>query len=157
MLDLAHGKLVNLRPESVQHEFVNALSRLDERRIFDVCMDRWDSSIPDSELLVDWIVGMLRDWGTGLELSLYESSITHFLGGEDVVLQKVAVQGSRQGLGDQTMRLATPGMALKLTALESDLVSFETHARRLLAHTKLRAIQWVNIGLKTVRFVTIVQ
>jgi hypothetical protein len=48
-------------------------------------------------------------------------------------------------------------VALKLTALESDLGSFESHARRLLAHTKLREIQWVNIGLKKARFVTIVQ
>jgi hypothetical protein len=31
MLDVAHAKPVNRRPESVQHEFVNARSRLDER------------------------------------------------------------------------------------------------------------------------------
>ena len=40
LLDLAHGKLVNLRLESVQHEFVNALLRADERRVFEVCTDR---------------------------------------------------------------------------------------------------------------------
>ena len=119
-------------------------------------MERWDSSLPGSDRLVDWLVGMLRDWGTGLDLALYESAVTHFLGGENAVLRKVAVHGSRHGVGEQVMRLTSPGVALKLTALESERDHFETHARRFLAHTNLRAIQWVNIDLKHVTFVTVV-
>ncbi len=155
LLDLAHGKLVNLRLESVQHEFVNALLRADERRVFEVCMDRWNDSIPGGEMIIDWVVSMLQDWGTGLELSLYEAAVTHFLGGRERVLRDVAVQGSRQGLGYQPMRLATPGVAFKLTAFDPEFGSFEEHARRLLAHADLRAILWINIGLHKVTFVTV--
>ena len=155
LLDLAHGKLVNLRLESVQHEFVNALLRADERRVFEVCMDRWNGSIPGGEMIIDWVVSMLQDWGTGLELSLYEAAVTHFLGGRERVLRDVAVQGSRQGLGYQPMRLATPGVAFKLTAFDPEFGRFEEHARRLLAHADLRAILWINIGLHKVTFVTV--
>jgi GxxExxY protein len=155
LLDLAHGKLVNLRLESVQHEFVNALLRPDERRVFEVCTDRWNGSIPGGEMIIDWVVSMLQDWGTGLELSLYEAAITHFLGGQERVLRDVAVQGSRQGLGHQPMRLAAPGVAFKVTAFDPEFGNFEEHARRLLAHADLRAILWINIGLHKVTFVTI--
>ncbi len=155
LLDLAHGKLVNLRLESVQHEFVNALLRADERRVFEVCTDRWNGSVPGGEMIVDWVVSMLQDWGTGLELSLYEAAITYFLGGREKVLRDVAVQGSRQGLGYQPMRLAAPGVAFKLTAFDPDFGSFEEHARRLLVHADLRAILWINIGSHKVTFVTV--
>jgi len=155
MLDLAHGKLVNVRPESVQHEFVNALARPEERRIFEVCKDRWDPSIPRSDMILDSVISVLRDWGTGLAVNLYESALTHFLGGEEVVFHNVAVQGSRQLLGYQPMRLAAPDVAFKVTALEAEFGCFEEHTRRLLAHTDLRAILWVNIGLHEVTFVTV--
>jgi GxxExxY protein len=155
LLDLAHGKLVNLRLESVQHEFVNALLRPDERRVFEVCTDRWNGSIRGGEMIIDWVVSMLQDWGTGLELSLYEAAITHFLGGQERVLRDVAVQGSRQGLGHQTMRLVASGVAFKLTAFDPEFGSFEEHTRRLLAHADLRAILWINIGSHKVTFVTV--
>jgi len=154
LLDLAHGKLVNLRQESVQHEFVNALLRPGERRQFEVSTDRWDRSIPGQDALVEWVVSMLQDWGTGLELRLYQAAVTYFLGGPDKVLRDVAVQGSRQKLGSQTMRLLAPGVAFKVTAFDQDLGRFETHARRMLGHTDLRAIVWINIGLHQVTFVT---
>jgi GxxExxY protein len=157
LLDLAHGKLVNLRLESVQHEFVNAMLRPDERRVFDVCLDRWDGSLPGGEAIVEWVVSLLQDWGTGLELALYESAVTHLLGGHEKVLRNVAVQGSRQGLGYQLMRLAAPGVAFRLTAFDPEVGCFEEHARRLLAHADLRAIQWINIGLQKVTFVTVRQ
>ena len=32
---------------------------------------------------------------------------------------------------------------------------YEEHARRLLVHTDLQAILWINIGLHEVKFVTI--
>ena len=157
LLDLSHGKLVNLRQESVQHEFVNALLRPDERRQFEVSMDRWDRSIPGQDALVEWVVSMVQDWGTGLELSLYQAAVTHFLGGPDKVLRDVAVHGSRHELGSQPMRLLAPGVAFKVTAFDQELARFETHARRMLAHTDLRAIVWINIGLHHVTFVTMQQ
>ena len=155
LLDLAHGKLVNVRPESVQHEFINALVRPDERRVFDVDRARWDASLPRAGPVADWLLSLLRDWGTGLELSLYEAALTHFLGGPETVVQMVAVRGSRERLGYQSVRLAAPGVAFKLTALESELQTFEDHARRLLAHVELKAILWINIALHRVTFTCI--
>ena len=103
------------------------------------------------ELLVD----LLRDWGSGLELSMYETALTHFLGGEEQVVRDVTVRGEAHILGQQPMHLAAGGIAFRLTAFESENDRFEEHARRLLRHVELRAILWVNIGLDRVMFTTI--
>jgi GxxExxY protein len=155
LLDLAHGKLVNLRLESVQHEFVNALLRPEDRHVFVVCAKRWKRTCPGSEIIADWVVSLLRDWGTGLEVALYEAALVHFLGGEEQVVRNVSIAGSRQMLGYQPMRLAERGVAFKITAFDSEGDDFEDHTRRLLAHTDLCAILWVNIGLKKVSLVTV--
>ena len=155
LLDLEHGKLVNLRPESVDHQFVNARLRPDDRRAFALCSDRWNSSIPGGQMITDWAGTLLQDWGTGLELGLYEAALVHFLGGRDKVFCDVPVRGSRQELGYQPMRLAAPGVAFKVTAFDTEVGNFEDHARRMLSRTDLRAILWINIGLHNVNFVTI--
>jgi len=155
LLDLAHGKLVNMRPESVTHEFINSTVRPAERHAFEVVADRWNCSIDCSEVVLQTMVALLRDWGAGLELGLYEAALTHFLGGEEQVLRKVNVRGESRSLGQQPMRLAADGVAFKLTAFNSEDNLFEQHARRLLQHVELRAILWINIALRSVTFITI--
>lgn len=155
LLDLAHGKLANLRSDSVEHEFVNALLRPEQRHAFEIVLDRWNRSLNRAEFVRETLTSMLRDWGTGLELPLYEAALTHFLGGDELVLRDVGVHSDGHSLGYQPMRLVADGIGFKLTAFESELNRFEEHARRLLRHVDLRAIVWVNIGLKRVSFTTI--
>jgi GxxExxY protein len=155
LLDLAHGKLVNLRPESVDQEFVNATVRSADRHRYELVTSRWNRSLNGGASVLDLIVSLLQDWGTGLELRLYEAALTHFLGGEETVVRKVNVRGQRGIVGQQLMRLAADDVAFKLTAFQSDSHHFEEHARRLIRHTDLRAMFWINIDLERVTFTTI--
>ena len=95
------------------------------------------------------------NWGTGLELGIYEAALTHFLGGEETVVRPVAVKRENSIVGQQRMRFAEDGVAFRLTALDRETDAFEEHARRLLKHMELRAIQWVNIGSQRITFTTI--
>ena len=155
LLDLAHGKLVNLRTESVEHEFVNATLRPPDRQQFEIDTRRWNRSIANSDVVLRSLIEVLRDWGTGLELALYEEALTHFLGGEPTVIQEVPVHGTGGHVGHQKMRLAADGVAFRLTAFDGENSRFEEHARRLLKHVDLQAILWVNIELRRVAFTTI--
>ena len=155
LLDLAHGKLVNLRSESVEHEFVNATLRPHDRRQFEIDAQRWNRGVASSDLVLQVLIDVLRDWGTGLELALYEAALVHFLGGETAVIQDVAVRGNGGHIGHQKMRLSADGVAFRLTAFDTDNGYFEEHARRLLMHVDLSAILWVNIGARRVTFTTI--
>ncbi|GDY19729.1 hypothetical protein LBMAG56_10740 [Verrucomicrobiota bacterium] len=152
---LGHAKLVNLRPEVVEHEFVNTTLRPEDRLRFSIQIDRWNAAVPGAQRVEEVLVALLRDFGVGLELSLYEEAITHFLGGEADVLQEVEIVSAGTSLGHQRLRLCAPSVAFKLTALPDHLEVFEDQARRLLQHTRLDALLWINLTLERVTFTTI--
>jgi GxxExxY protein len=155
LLDLAHGKVINMRPESVGHEFVNCPARLVNLKNPRIDDTRLSRQIAGAEALRDTLMPLITDWGAGLETALYEEAITHFLGGEDKVLMPVPVMGPKGHLANQRMRLAAPGAAFKLTALQDRFDDFERHALRLLRHTDLTAIHWINITQNSIRFTTL--
>jgi GxxExxY protein len=157
LLDLADGKLVNMRPESVCHEFVNATVRREERNRFEIVASRWSRMLKGSDCVMDSVVSLLADWGAGLELPLYEAALTHFLGGEEKVVRKVNVHGHSNVVGQQSMRFAAADVAFKLTAFTSENEHFVEHVQRLLRHVDLRAILWININLEQVTLTSIEQ
>ena len=99
---------------------------------------------------------LLRDIGTGLDVHLYETAISHFFGGDHVVFGEIEIHSGTQRLGRQKVRLTSPGWAVKVTTIdEAGLDRFEDHARRFLSHTNLRGLRWINIRRKQVTFITI--
>jgi GxxExxY protein len=152
LTDLPRGKLINMRPERVQHEFVNATLRLPDRLIFDVVDAQWREL--EGMRIKEWFTSFLRDIGTNLDISLYEASLTHFLGGEEKVLQNIDIMADRRIVGTQAFRMVTPDVAFKITAME-DWSGFEVHARRLLEHTGLGGLHWINVTRTEVLFRTI--
>lgn len=153
--DLAHGKLINVRTEDVQHEFVNTRWRAADRRQFAVDSRRWEGTLPPAAALYDYLTELLRDLVAGLEIALYEEAVVHTFGGPERVLVDVPVCIRGRHVGQQPMRLIAPGVALKTTGFERAPDRFETHARRLLAHVGLRTIAWININMKHVTFTTL--
>jgi len=149
LVELAHGKLVNLRPEVIGQKFVNTSLRLADRLQFVVDRCGWDDGVDGAGLFQDTLSAMLQDLGTGLELTLYDEALVHFFGGEAQVIQDVEVRTPDHVLGSQKMRLAAPGVAFKITGLEESLKDFEAHALRLLQHTSLKAVLWANISRRT--------
>jgi GxxExxY protein len=155
LLDLAHGKIINMRPESVAQEFVNCPARLSDLRQPSIVDERWNSQVAGADGLRDSLVALIADWGAGLEVGLYEEAVTHFLGGEGKVLLPVPVIGKKGHLADQRMRLAAPGVAFKITGLLGGMAHFEDHARRFLLHSALSAIHWINITQTHIHLTTL--
>jgi hypothetical protein len=155
LFDLAHGKIINVRPEEVKHEFVNSNLRASQLRQPQVHRSTWNPRDERSASLPDLVMALLADWGTGLDVGLYEEAVTHFLGGETAVIAPVPVHGATGHLADQRMRLASAEAAFKITTHSEPGDSFHAHARRLLSHTPLKAIHWINIANHLVTFTTI--
>jgi hypothetical protein len=155
LAELAHGKLVNLRNETVEHEFVNTSLTRNERTQFEVADSQWTDTTPGAKRFKDVLLALLIDWGTGLDLQVYEEALTHFLGREVQVLQDVKVHTPEHKLGHQRLRLAAPRVAFSLTALPEADPCYENHAQRLLRHTELKAMLWANIELKRVTLTVI--
>lgn len=155
LLDLAHGKVINVRPEYVEHEFVNCPSRLIDLRSPEIFDHEWDSRVAGADLFRQILMSLIADWGAGLETNLYEEALTYFLGGESNVVVPISVMGKSGFLMKQRMRIVAPSVAFKITALQERFNEFVTHARKLIAHTTLEAMLWANITQKSIKFTTI--
>lgn len=76
-------------------------------------------------------------------------------GGEESVVQPVSVIRDGVEVSSHYVRMLGPDVAFKLTALPERLDVAEEHMRRFLHHTRLRAIQWINLHQHEVRLVTL--
>ena len=148
------GMLINVRPEHVTKEYVNCLIRPSERYNFRLLTPNWQKDLPGAQAFYDVLAELLHDWGSCLDLSLYEEALTHFLGGEDEVLRPVKVHFDDTELGDQALHLVADRIAFKLTAFDSAVAEkhFVPHAQRLLAHTELEALLWANLDRHEITF-----
>jgi hypothetical protein len=141
-----------MRAETVQHEFVNATLRLSDRTTFSVSAEDWQEI--GRHPFKDWFTAFARDVGAGLDNALYEEALTHLLGGEEQVVREIAVISGADRIGEQAFHLVEPDVAFKVTSLNLP-ANFESQTRRLLQHTVLRAVQWINLTRKELTFRTI--
>ena len=155
LCDLAHGKLINVRPESIEHEFVNTQWRFADRLQFEINCDRWNPTLPNAKRIQDYLIAFLNDVGSGLETHLYQEAIFHSLGGHEKIDSEILVTIAGQTVGQQNMHMLSNGVALKVTTLDRSLDAHELHTRRRLAHTNLQAIAWINLTLKQITFTTL--
>lgn len=155
LCDVAHGKLINIRSNDVQHEYVNTKWQRADRIGFDADVARWNFRAPGATKLHEIAMTLVHDLGTGLETSLYEEAVAHFFGGIAKVQSDVPVEIAGRRSGFQRVRLLEDGVAMKITSFDRPPESFEIHARRLLAHTNLRAIAWINVDIKKVTFIVL--
>lgn len=154
LADLKHGMLVNVRPETVEREFINSALNRQDRFAFVPDVSAWDDRLPSAMFVREVLLELLADWRIGLELSLYEEALTHFLGGESVVIRPISVLLDSIELGQQPFRHAAEDVAFKLTAFEETgaLDRFLIQVDRLVRHTPLRALLWINIGRSRITF-----
>ena len=153
LAELPHGKLVNMRPDIVQHEFVNTTLRLADRRQFSVVGEGSDDAGPELRCAKDLFLALVNDWGTGLELPLYTEAMTELLGGRQQVIQEIEVVSGTRVAGRQKVLLASPASVFKITSVdEHGRERFADHARRFIQHTRLDALLWINITLHEVMF-----
>lgn len=155
MTGAKHGKLINFRPEQVEHEFVNCTESQERRRCFQINCDCWRRDVAGAGRMQEIVIGFLKDWGTGLDLQLYTDAVTHFFGGRERVEQEIEIVSHGHVIGRQTARLVDSATAFKLTALHRDLDTFETHIRRFLNHTRLENVLWINVTSGEVTFSTV--
>lgn len=153
LADLAHAKLINFHAERVEHAFVNNSSRLSNRRDFNLAAEQW-SELGDKPLQ-PWFTAFLRSIGAGLDISLYEEAISYWYGGEEYVLRDVEVTEAKRVLGAQKFRLLAPRVAFKVTTSLEDPNWFEQHVRKIFVHTRLEAVQWINVTRNEVVFRTL--
>ncbi len=148
LAELRHGMLINVRPDRVTQEFVNnALTRRD-RLQFKVVRENWRPELPGAVPFEQMLSDLLHDWGTCLDLSLYEEAITHFYGSDGAVSPTANVSLNGESLGPKAMRFVEGRITFKLTCFddEKSMTDFAYHGQKLVNHTDIDALLWANIG-----------
>lgn len=155
LAELWHGKLINVRPETVEHEFVNATRTFKERTGFQVEDSAWKAGDGFDLDQKKRIVAMVRDWGTGLSRSLYEEVLIHFFGGEEQAVREVDVCVGGVPVARQKIAACGDQSAFKVTAFDAGQSAYRKELTRFLASTSLEAVQWINIARNQLSFETI--
>jgi GxxExxY protein len=143
---MKHGRLVNLRPERVEHEFVSTTLDPAQRKQFVVADTEWREPNAPCAALKTKLIELLRDWGAFLEVRLYRDALVHFLNGSPASPTDVEIRDGPNLLGRQPMHLLAKDTALSCTAITRGIEQMGEHQRRMLAHTALRYVQWENMN-----------
>jgi GxxExxY protein len=150
-----HGKIVNMRPPSVQHYYVSTNITRDLRFDFTIEDGQWVEFDDNSVRLKSMFLNLLRCWGVFLETTLYTEAITHFLGGEEIVIRALDVKSGSRLIGRQNAHMISPDTAFKISAVTKNVMQYEKQIRRFIGFTSLKAVQWINFNRKKVFLKTI--
>ncbi len=153
--DVRHGKLVNFHSSSVQYRFVSTQIDSERRSLFEVNTNCWDGSLLSSSVLRDLVVKVLNEWGSFLDINLYQEALVYFLGGEEVLMQSVDVFVNGGLVGRQNMHLLDSETGLHISSVIRHEQAYKKQLQRLLAHTSLQQMQWVNFNRNTVQLITL--
>ncbi len=152
---LNHGKLVNLRPGSVETRFVSTRLTQNERMAYQMNEESWKGDDMDSQRLNGALRGLLEDWGAFLEVSLYREALLHLLNESNTGIQPVNIEINGRVVGSQKMCLLNFDTAWHISAARFHLPSYETHLTRLLNHTRLKRIHWINLNQQQITLKTL--
>lgn len=148
LAELWHGMLINVRPEKMQRDFVNNQLRHHDRLQFQIVTESLKLGMAGADTFVSILTDLLHDWGTCLDLGLYEEAVTHFCGGEAAAIRPANVVFEGQNLGAQTMRFVSDKTAFKLTAFDSpsSQARFASHLQCMANHLDIESLLWANIS-----------
>ena len=152
---LNHGKLVNFRPGSVESRFVSTRLRRQDRLTLRLNDSAWQGDDEAGERMRGILCALLGDWGAFLDVNLYREALLHLLDGPEAGIRPVDVVVEGRVVGSQKMALLTARTAWHLSTLRQHSTSYETHLVRLLRHTPLDKIHWINLDQRAVTLKTL--
>ncbi len=107
------------------------------------------------ERLVTYLMAIIDDWGTHLSSHLYSAALVDFFGGEAHCVLRMELRSGPLLLGTHRVQLHADRLAFIVTSLSRNQPAYQQHLNVLLAHTKLRAIQWINLNHSLVEINTV--
>lgn len=155
LVGLSHGKLVNLRPTSVESRFVSTSLCHQDRITFRLADSGWKGNDPMSHQLHKTLRALLEDWGAFLDANLYREALLSFLNGPGAGVQPIDIEVNSRVVGTQKMCMLNAETAWHLYCVRQDLASYETHLLRLLRHTRLDKMHWINLNQRDVTLKTL--
>jgi GxxExxY protein len=150
-----HGKIINFRPASVEYEFVSTTLNNRSRKQFTIQCDPWRALSQEAETLKNLMLELLEDWGAFLDTHLYEEALIHFLGGEENCVRAVQIRNDNQLLGTQKLNVLSESEFFMITAARNNTSPLKNHLKKLMRHTSLEHLYWINLNHSEIQFATL--
>ena len=157
LLGMQHGKLINMRPPSVEHRFVSTRITHDSRFDFTIEDQNWQELDEDSLWLKQLMISLLNEWGAFLDIGLFYDAIYYFRRGEEHVVKAIEVMNGSHLLGKQKVHLINSETGIKISSMTKDQKDYEQHLKQFLRYTPLKSIQWINCNHDRILFKTILR
>ena len=150
-----HGKLINFRSASVESRFVSTRLNYDERIAFEFDETKWQPVNDTCRQMKNILDALLQDWGAFLDVNLYREALLHFMSDSAQGLQSAAIEVDGRIVGQQKICILDQNVAWHMSAARVHLQSYETHITRLLRHTRLKRIHWINFNQRSITLKTL--
>ena len=146
LLGWRHGKLLNFRPPSLESRFISTTLNHAERLPLAVDDREWVETCPEDALLKSRLLDLLRDLGLFLDVSLYREALLKLMEKDSLGLKEVEIHSSGQVLGFHRMCLLNHETAWHLSTVGDHFETYGAHLSRLLLHSSLRSLHWINLN-----------
>ena len=152
---LHHGKLVNLRPPSVESRFISTKLTDKDRENWTLDDRGWQPCGEAGVFLKELLFGLLEDLGLFLDAALYKEALIHLTQASGGGGRPIPVMAGERVAGYQNFCLLNPECTWHLSANRENLDSYEKHLVRLLRNTPLQVMHWINLNQRHVTIKTL--
>ena len=115
----------------------------------------WVETCPEDALLKGRLVDLLSDLGLFLDVSLYREALLKLMEKDSFGLQDVEIHSSGRVLGFHRMCLLNHETAWHLSTVRDHFETYGTHLSRLVSHSNLRCLHWINLNHRQVMMKTL--
>jgi len=150
-----HGKFINFRPASVEHEFVSTTLDHDNRKQFTIQCEQWTAFSTEAETLKNLMLNLLDDWGAFLDTHLYEEAMVHILEKEDPIVRMVDIRNNNQPLGAQKLNVLSNSEFFVVTAARNNVSQHKNHLKKMMHHSPFKYLYWINLNHSKIQFTTL--
>jgi GxxExxY protein len=152
---LMHGKLVNMRPASVESRFVSTTLSPQDRAEF-----RWDEKGYDAVSDADHSFqenfhALLNDWGAFLDVNLYQEALIYLSGGLGGGVKPVDIVVNGRVVGHQKMCVLDGDTIWHLSSVRDPIPLYQTHLLRFFRHTRMQRMHWINLNHRNITIQTL--
>jgi GxxExxY protein len=152
---IKHGKLINFRPTSVECSFVSTTLTNEDRYNFSLNTSGFREITNKCKKMKLILSALLKEWGVFLDCRLFNEALVHFLGGNENVICPVKICFNNQVVGEQKMQLLNDETAFHLSGITRAHKGYENNIKRLIKHTNIKSVQWVNFNQRDIKIKTI--
>lgn len=153
--NVQHGKIINFRPSSVEHEFVSTTLTLHDRLKIHLIEKSWNRNSATALKLKSLVTDLFSDWGLFLNTDWYREAICHLWDGGRNLDHSVEIKSGSVVLGKQIVPLIAHAESFCISSIKNKISVYQAHLQRFLDHTDLQALHWININHFNVKLNTL--